>query len=378
MRSLPASGAPAGQDAEERGLAGAVRADDADDAALRQIEREVVVQQIVAVRLLQSLGLDDQVAQTRAGRDVDLVGLVAGLEFLRLQLVEPGHARLALGMAALRVGAHPFQLVLHGLDAGLLLLLLQLQALLLLLQPGGIVALPGDAVAAVELQDPAGDIVEEVAIMGDGDDGAGILVQEALEPGDRFGVEMVGRLVEQQHVGLGQQQPAERDAATLPARELGDVGIPGREAQGVGGDLERALQIVSVGGLDQVLELGLLLRQGIEVRIRLGIGRIDRVEPLQGALIWPSASSTLPRTSLVASSPGLLRQKADLDAGLRTRLALDLGIETGHDLQQGRFARAVQPEHADLGAGEKGQEMSRRMTRLGGTILPTRFIVKIY
>ena len=56
--------------------------------------------------------------------------------------------------------------------------------------------------ATVELEDPAGDIVEEVAVVGDGDDGAVVIVQEALEPGDRFGVEMVGWLVEQQHVRL--------------------------------------------------------------------------------------------------------------------------------------------------------------------------------
>src|SRR6187397_1268011 len=37
--------------AEQRGLAGAVRADDADDAALRQVEVEIVDEQAIAVRL---------------------------------------------------------------------------------------------------------------------------------------------------------------------------------------------------------------------------------------------------------------------------------------------------------------------------------------
>ena len=55
--------------------------------------------------------------------------------------------------------------------------------------------------AAIELEDPAGDVVEEVAIVRDGDDGAGVVLEEPLEPGDRLGVEMVGRLVEQQQVG---------------------------------------------------------------------------------------------------------------------------------------------------------------------------------
>jgi hypothetical protein len=41
------------------------------------------------------------------------------------------------------------------------------QPLGLLLQPRGIVALVGDAAAAVELEDPAGDVVEEIAVVGD-------------------------------------------------------------------------------------------------------------------------------------------------------------------------------------------------------------------
>ena len=62
----------AGDHAEERGLAGAVGADDADDAAAREAEREVLDQQPVAVALAQVLGLDHDVAQPRAGRDDDL------------------------------------------------------------------------------------------------------------------------------------------------------------------------------------------------------------------------------------------------------------------------------------------------------------------
>ena len=79
--------------------------------------------------------------------------------------------------------------------------------------------------APVELEDPARHVVEEVAVVGDRDDGALELGQVALQPPDALGVEVVGRLVEQQHVGLLQQQPAERHAAPLAARELGHVGV---------------------------------------------------------------------------------------------------------------------------------------------------------
>jgi hypothetical protein len=109
-----------------------------------------------------------------------------------------------------------------------------------------------------ELEDPLGGVVEEVAVVGDRDDGAGEALQELLEPVDRLGVEVVGRLVEEQHVGLGEQHAAERDAALLAARELADDRVPGREAQRVGGDLELQVGVLAAGGGDLRLELGLL------------------------------------------------------------------------------------------------------------------------
>ena len=37
------------------------------------------------------------------------------------------------------------------------------------------------------------------------------------------------------------------------------------------------------------------------------------------------------------------------------RLAFEVGVDAGHDLEQRGFARAVEAEHADLGAGEERQ-----------------------
>jgi hypothetical protein len=108
-----------------------------------------------------------------------------------------------------------------------LLALLLREPGLLLLEPARVVALERDALAAVELEDPARDVVEEVAIVGHRHDGALVLLEVALEPRDRLGVEVVGGLVEQQQVGRGEQQPAERDAAALAAGELRHVGVAG-------------------------------------------------------------------------------------------------------------------------------------------------------
>src|SRR5262249_35090635 len=61
--------------AEERGLAGAVGSDDADDAARRQLEGEIVDQQPLAEALLQVCRLDDQVTQPWPRRDRDLAAI---------------------------------------------------------------------------------------------------------------------------------------------------------------------------------------------------------------------------------------------------------------------------------------------------------------
>jgi hypothetical protein len=104
--------------------------------------------------------------------------------------------------------SYPFQFPLQGALALRFAFLLHAQPVLLLIEPGGIVALPGNALPAVQLQDPLGHIVQKVAIMGHGNNGAGIALQMMLQPGDRFGVQMVGRLVEQQNVRFDQKQPA--------------------------------------------------------------------------------------------------------------------------------------------------------------------------
>ena len=84
-------------------------------------------------------------------------------------------ARLRLRVPRLRARAHPLELAGERAAPGRLLLLLDREPRLLLLEPGGVVALERQPLAAVELEDPAGDVVEEVAIVGDGDDGALVL-----------------------------------------------------------------------------------------------------------------------------------------------------------------------------------------------------------
>src|SRR4029453_11521751 len=104
-------------------------------------------------------------------REDDLGGrrrLVGGLLH---QLLVALVARFRLGLARARGGGDPLLLARKRALARLLLAALLFEPLALLREPGRVVALVGNAAAAVELENPAGDVVEEVAVVGDDQDG---------------------------------------------------------------------------------------------------------------------------------------------------------------------------------------------------------------
>ena len=224
-----------------------------------------------------------------------------------------------------------------------------LEALLLLHQPGRVIALVGNALAAVEFEDPAGDVVEEVAVVGHDQDRAGIVAQMAFQPRHRLGVEMVGRFVQQQELRLVEQQLAQRDAAALAARKLCHVGIVGRAAQRVHRLVDLAVEIPEPCGLDLVLQLGHLVG---------GLFRIVHrqfVVAIEDGLLLGDALHDVLADRLGSIELRLLLEIADAGALGDPGLAVIFLVEAGHDPQQRRLAGAVDAEHADLGVGVERQ-----------------------
>ena len=192
--------------------------------------------------------------------------------------------------------------------------------------------------------------------MGDRHHGARVLLEGALEPRHRLGVEVVGRLVEQEEVGLGQQEPAEGHPPALPTREGTHLGVPRWEPKGVHGDLEGALEVPGPRRVDLGLQLALLGDQRIDVGLGVTEGGADLVVAVDQRLgLADTPSATLPATSLARSRSGSWGKKPTLKPGVSRASPLNPSSTPAMIAQQRGLARPVRPDDADLRPGVEGE-----------------------
>ena len=224
-------------------------------------------------------------------------------------------------------------------------------------QPGGVVALVGDARAAIEFQNPAGDIVEEVAVVGDGDDGAFVTLQMFFEPLHGFGVEVVGGFVEDEDVGFFKQQAAEGDAALFAAGERAGFSVGGRAAEGIHGHVELAIEFPGVDGVEFFLEGALFFEELVHGVVGHGFGElggedlevVEKIDDVLDAFLDDLADG------FVGVHLGFLLEEADGVAGLEGNFAVELLIDAGKDFEEGGLAGTVDAQDADFGAVEVGE-----------------------
>ena len=126
--------------------------------------------------------------------------------------------RLEAALRLARLGGLGAEALDEGLHVADLALLARVQRRLLgqlggaLLLEGRIVATVGARPPVLDVDDAVADAVEELAIVRDQQQRAGIGAQPALEPEDGVDVEMVGGLVEQQQVGAAHERARHVDA----------------------------------------------------------------------------------------------------------------------------------------------------------------------
>ena len=111
------------------------------------------------------------------------------------------------------------------------------------------------------------DTFQQAAVVGHQHVGLGVVEQELLEPLDRVDVEVVGGLVEQQQVGVGEQGARQRHAGQLAARgrEQGPVEQVGGQSQALEHARQVGAVVVAAHELEAVLELLVVLHRGRQV-----------------------------------------------------------------------------------------------------------------
>ena len=140
-----------------------------------------------------------------------------------------------------------------------------------------------------------------------------------------------------------------------PPESVVDVGVARREPEGVHGDLEGPLEVPGAGGVDLVLQLGLLGQQLVEVGVGLAHRRADLVEAVDQGLGLGDAVGDVAEHVLGRVELGLLGQEADGEAAGEAGLAGEAVVLAGHDLEQRRLSRAVGADDPDLGPGIEGE-----------------------
>lgn len=204
---------------------------------------------------------------------------------------------------------------------------------------------------------PAGYVVEEVAVVGDGDDRAFVLLQMCLEPLDAFGVEVVGGFVEEEDVGLAEQQAAEGHAAPLAAGKGSDDGLRGRALEGVHRSFELGVDFPAAAVVDFLGEFSLALDEGVHLVVVEGFAEFGGYLVVFGEEVHYLLDAFLDdlEDGLVFVHLWFLFEVADADSGGPYDFALIRFLYSGYNLQQCGFTGAVKADNADFGAVEERQ-----------------------
>ena len=346
-----------GHHPQQGGLAGAVAAHHAPALAAADGHREAVVDHVPAVRLRDPLQRHHLLARPRRLPEVESHDAAALRQFDLLDLVERLHPALHLrGLRRMRREAldeaallrqHGLLPCVGGFPVGVADGALPLVEIVV---PG-----VGRDLAVVDFRDPGDHAVHELAIVGRHEQGAGPRVQELLEPDDGLDVEMVRRLVHQQHVGVAEQDAGHRDAHLPAARERADVAVDAIviEPQAVQHFAGLRLEGVAAEVLVLLLHLAEPREDAVHVaRLRrVGHGVLQGLEFVVKRAHAPAAGNRLVEHRAPRHVFDVLAEVADGDLLRDADLALVGLLVAGDHPEQRRLARPVRADQAHLLAG---------------------------
>ena len=147
-----------------------------------------------------------------------------------------------------------------------------LQVVLALLEVAAVVAGVGGYATVFECGDVVDAGVHEGAVVADDEDGAVVVGNKAAQPLDALEVQMVSGFVQKQQVGVTQEELGKCDTHLPAAGELGARALKVGDLKAQAGqDLARvALELVAAQMLKAVLDLAVLVEEGVDVLALLG------------------------------------------------------------------------------------------------------------
>ena len=338
---------------DEGGLAGAVVAQQRDALAALHGQINPGEQGAVAEGLGHILGLEDDVAGEillPEGRLHGPLGLGTLGLLDALHAVLDGHGAAVEGAVVDAPALHALHRVAQLLQLRLLLLIvlhLQVETSLLFIHVEGVVAGIELTVTVHDLDDPLSHLIQEVAVMGNGQDGALEGLDVGFQPLHAVQVQMVGRLVQQKDVGLFQQQTSQVDAGLLAAGEGVEflLALVGGDGQTVADLVHFYVHLVAAAcsepGNQIVILLQLLLRGAVHhgklqdlhlplCRQNVRVGRAQNI--LDGVAI---------------GELGDLGDQTQPLGGIDVYLAVVIIHLTGEDLEQSGLAAAVTTQNGN-------------------------------
>ena len=181
-----------------------------------------------------------------------------------------------------------------------------------------------------------------------------LLTQKSLKPFTPRDIQVIGRLVEQNHAGVLEQESPQRNACLLPTREIPnpDVELGIGEPQTVQDHLDFVLIAVAARCFDRLLDALLLLEQLLE-RIALGIGHAmkDLFELLMELFNDLESPSGCFFECVVRIEVRVLMQVPNSDALARAHASRVGAHQAAEHLEQRALARPVATNDPDLLAG---------------------------
>ena len=251
---------------QKRGLARAVLADNAEAVAGADDPRHVIKHGLSAEAHRHVSQVDHLLAQARDGHPLELE-CVAQRRHVGNQLAGSVDAELRLGRARLRPASKPGELAAQLVLAALLGHLRLTVALDALLDIGGETTLERVNRAVVHFPHRKAHLVEEPAVVRDHQKRARPMFPACLqmmrEPSDGAHVEMVGGLVEHEHVPVADEQTGQVNPTALPARQVAHTPLPGDIGSKPGDDVADA-------GISRPFVFGGIAHHGMFHRVVIG------------------------------------------------------------------------------------------------------------